>query len=224
MLMWTTLAAGLYILVSSLRLFHWLRSFPLLTWVGLPAATAWGWVLSPSLGYVGQGGPALHCNAQPITTVAIVASMPQATHHHLRGDLAALCVWNLAGGLPRISLVSYVVGGSGCCAHLMGPIIVWIGRFSMCGLSGPFGHVSVQPHERFGPSAPCSLVSRARSWQGSTCVVSCRHDHGPTDGCQHAAGSPPGVRPPPHVHGSAKCPAPSLPDRLCALTARPSGR
>lgn len=24
-------------------------------WVGLPAATAWGWVLQPSAGYIGQG-------------------------------------------------------------------------------------------------------------------------------------------------------------------------
>ncbi|KAK9800344.1 hypothetical protein WJX73_006522 [Symbiochloris irregularis] len=54
-LLYTTLAAGLYTLVSSLKHMHWLRSFPIFTWVGLPAATAWGWVLSPSLGYVGQG-------------------------------------------------------------------------------------------------------------------------------------------------------------------------
>ena len=32
-----------------------LSSFPVFTWVGLPSASAWGWQLSPSLGYVGQG-------------------------------------------------------------------------------------------------------------------------------------------------------------------------
>ena len=31
-----------------------LHSFPVLSWVGLPAATAWGWQLTPSTGYIGQ--------------------------------------------------------------------------------------------------------------------------------------------------------------------------
>lgn len=31
------------------------KSFPIFTWLGLPAATAWGWEVSPSMGYVGQG-------------------------------------------------------------------------------------------------------------------------------------------------------------------------
>ena len=32
-----------------------LKSFPVFSWIGLPGVTAWGWELSPSLGYVGQG-------------------------------------------------------------------------------------------------------------------------------------------------------------------------
>ena len=46
-------AATAYTLVSS----KWtvLKSFPVFSWVGLPGVTAWGWELSPSLGYVGQG-------------------------------------------------------------------------------------------------------------------------------------------------------------------------
>lgn len=31
------------------------KSFPVFSWIGLPSVTAWGWELSPSLGYVGQG-------------------------------------------------------------------------------------------------------------------------------------------------------------------------
>ena len=52
MLLWTFAAAGVYTLVSS----HvaWLKSFPVFTWVGLPAVTAWGWDVTPSMGYIGQ--------------------------------------------------------------------------------------------------------------------------------------------------------------------------
>lgn len=32
-----------------------LRSFPVLSWLGWPGATAWGWELAPSAGYIGQG-------------------------------------------------------------------------------------------------------------------------------------------------------------------------
>lgn len=31
------------------------RVLPIFDWLGLPAATAWGWVLQPSAGYIGQG-------------------------------------------------------------------------------------------------------------------------------------------------------------------------
>ena len=51
-LLWTFAAAGAYTLAAA-RL-SWLRSFPLLSWLGLPAATAWGWELAPSMGYIGQ--------------------------------------------------------------------------------------------------------------------------------------------------------------------------
>ena len=46
-------AAAAYTLVAS----QWpaLKSFPVFSWVGLPAATAWGWELAPSMGYIGQG-------------------------------------------------------------------------------------------------------------------------------------------------------------------------
>ena len=36
----------------------WLASLPVLTWLGWPAATAWGWKINTSLGYVGQVTPA----------------------------------------------------------------------------------------------------------------------------------------------------------------------
>lgn len=53
-LLWTFAAAGVYTLASS----HvaWLKSFPVFTWVGLPAVTAWGWDVTPSMGYIGQVG------------------------------------------------------------------------------------------------------------------------------------------------------------------------
>ncbi len=57
MLLWTFAAAGVYTLVSS-RV-AWLKSFPVFTWVGLPAVTAWGWDVTPSMGYIGQVGSLL---------------------------------------------------------------------------------------------------------------------------------------------------------------------
>ena len=58
MLLWTFAGAGVYTLISS----HvkWLKSFPVFTWVGLPAITAWGWDVTPSMGYIGQVG-SRHC-------------------------------------------------------------------------------------------------------------------------------------------------------------------
>lgn len=32
-----------------------LKSFPVASWLGLPALTQWGWELAPSAGYIGQG-------------------------------------------------------------------------------------------------------------------------------------------------------------------------
>ncbi|BDA51281.1 Putative oligopeptide transporter YGL114W [Coccomyxa sp. Obi] len=52
-LLWTFAAAAAYTLAAA-RL-SWLRSFPLLSWIGLPAATAWGWEVAPAMGYIGQG-------------------------------------------------------------------------------------------------------------------------------------------------------------------------
>lgn len=54
MLLWTFAAAVAYSLAASAL--PALASFPVFDWVGLPAATAWGWSLSPALGYVGQVG------------------------------------------------------------------------------------------------------------------------------------------------------------------------
>ena len=53
MLLITFALATAYTLLSS----KWtiLKTFPVFSWVGLPGVTAWGWELSPSLGYVGQG-------------------------------------------------------------------------------------------------------------------------------------------------------------------------
>lgn len=51
-LVWTFVAACAFTLASA-----WapaLRALPVFTWVGLPAATTWGWVLSPAMGYIGQ--------------------------------------------------------------------------------------------------------------------------------------------------------------------------
>lgn len=51
-LVWTFTAACAFTLASA-----WapaLKALPVLTWLGFPAATAWGWVLAPALGYVGQ--------------------------------------------------------------------------------------------------------------------------------------------------------------------------
>eukprot|EP00884_Botryococcus_braunii_P006444 jgi/Botrbrau1/15800/Bobra.4_1s0150.2 len=55
---WTALLvsfaiAGVYSLIASQV--SWLKTFPVFTWVGWSAATAWGWDLTPSTGYIGQG-------------------------------------------------------------------------------------------------------------------------------------------------------------------------
>lgn len=31
------------------------RTFPVATWVGMAEVTAWGWEVTPSMGYIGQG-------------------------------------------------------------------------------------------------------------------------------------------------------------------------
>jgi len=52
-LVWTFVATCAFTLASA-----WapvLRALPVFTWVGLPAATTWGWVLTPAMGYIGQG-------------------------------------------------------------------------------------------------------------------------------------------------------------------------
>jgi hypothetical protein len=54
-LLWTFAAAVAYSLAASAL--PALASFPVFDWVGLPAITAWGWELSPALGYIGQVGP-----------------------------------------------------------------------------------------------------------------------------------------------------------------------
>ena len=51
-LLWVFAAAGVYSLIASQV--PGLSRFPVFTWIGLSSATAWGWELAPSLGYVGQ--------------------------------------------------------------------------------------------------------------------------------------------------------------------------
>ena len=53
MLLVTFALAGAYSLAAGL--WQPLKSFPVFTWMGLPVVTAWGWGLSPSTGYIGQG-------------------------------------------------------------------------------------------------------------------------------------------------------------------------
>ena len=55
---WSTLLgsfglAGSYTMLSGFV--KQLKEFPLLSLVGWESATRWGWVLSPSFGYIGQG-------------------------------------------------------------------------------------------------------------------------------------------------------------------------
>ena len=52
----------------------WLASLPVLTWLGWPAATAWGWKVNTSLGYVGQVTPA----SGPLSYVAARLSNAQS--------------------------------------------------------------------------------------------------------------------------------------------------
>ena len=52
-LLWSFAAASLYTLLAS-----WIpqiHSFPIASWVGLRVVTDWGWEVTPSMGYVGQG-------------------------------------------------------------------------------------------------------------------------------------------------------------------------
>jgi hypothetical protein len=41
--------------VCKLLQVSWLKTFPVFSWVGWAAATQWGWDLTPSTGYIGQG-------------------------------------------------------------------------------------------------------------------------------------------------------------------------
>eukprot|EP00879_Flechtneria_rotunda_P019423 GHRR01020401.1.p1 GENE.GHRR01020401.1~~GHRR01020401.1.p1 ORF type:complete len:360 (+),score=103.69 GHRR01020401.1:512-1591(+) len=53
LLLWCFAVSGTYSIAAA-----WvqpLRVLPVFDWLGLPAATAWGWVLQPSMGYIGQG-------------------------------------------------------------------------------------------------------------------------------------------------------------------------
>ncbi|KAF6262322.1 OPT superfamily oligopeptide transporter [Scenedesmus sp. NREL 46B-D3] len=53
LLLWCFAVAGLYCLAAA-----WVKPLsvlPVFDWLGLPAVTAWGWVLQPSPGYIGQG-------------------------------------------------------------------------------------------------------------------------------------------------------------------------
>lgn len=52
-LLYSFAAAGTYSLAAGQ--IPAIKTFPIATWVGLPAVTAWGWDLTPSMGYVGQG-------------------------------------------------------------------------------------------------------------------------------------------------------------------------
>lgn len=52
-LLWSFAGASLYTLLAS-----WLpqiHSFPIASWVGLRVVTDWGWEVTPSMGYIGQG-------------------------------------------------------------------------------------------------------------------------------------------------------------------------
>lgn len=52
-LLWSFFSATAYTLLATLL--PAIKSFPVFTWLGWPAATAWGWEVAPSMGYVGQG-------------------------------------------------------------------------------------------------------------------------------------------------------------------------
>ncbi|KAK9840796.1 hypothetical protein WJX81_005265 [Elliptochloris bilobata] len=52
-LMWTFGGGCIFSIVAAQV--PWLASLPVLTWLGWPTATAWGWKVNTSLGYVGQG-------------------------------------------------------------------------------------------------------------------------------------------------------------------------
>ncbi|KAL3133453.1 OPT superfamily [Trebouxia sp. C0009 RCD-2024] len=52
-LLWSFAAASAYTLLASWV--PWIRSFPIATWVGLRVVTDWGWEVTPSMGYIGQG-------------------------------------------------------------------------------------------------------------------------------------------------------------------------
>ena len=52
-LLWSLAIASAYTLLAS-----WIpaiHSFPVATWVGLKVVTDWGWEVTPSMGYIGQG-------------------------------------------------------------------------------------------------------------------------------------------------------------------------
>ena len=62
-LLWSFAAASLYTLLAS-RISQ-IHSFPVATWVGLRVVTDWGWEVTPSMGYIGQGmimGPKTACS------------------------------------------------------------------------------------------------------------------------------------------------------------------
>ncbi len=62
----------------------WLASLPVLTWLGWPSASAWGWKLNTSLGYVGQVNP--NCTpacwraAAPAARASVRQSLSAVSH------------------------------------------------------------------------------------------------------------------------------------------------
>ena len=52
-LLWSFAGASVYTLLASL--IPAIHSFPVASWVGLRVVTDWGWEVTPSMGYIGQG-------------------------------------------------------------------------------------------------------------------------------------------------------------------------
>jgi OPT oligopeptide transporter protein len=134
-------AAFLYALVAGQV--PWLLSFPVLSWLGLGSATAWGWELTLSTGYVGQGmimGPrtvlsmlagallgAAKCPFPPPLEVARVVG-GQAVH---RSDAQTVARAQTPLGVSslrrRCRKQSGVAAGLGAGWAALGPYAAWKG-------------------------------------------------------------------------------------------------
>ena len=100
-LLWSFAAASVYTLLAS-----WvpaIHSFPVASWLGMRVVTDWGWEVTPSMGYIGQGmimGPK---TAFSMLAGAVVGTLHDhflyqmifgKSNYHILPELCLLLAWD----------------------------------------------------------------------------------------------------------------------------------